>query len=66
VEDAHEKAPEENSDWHINSELVQHGWTNGVRLGDGDGTVPLLSLGLLPYTYPSPLLMQPPSPTMII
>ena len=35
------------AEWRLNTEQDQHGWTNGVRLGDGDGTVPVISTGLL-------------------
>lgn len=46
-QDKHAKARDETSEWHINDEIDDNGWTNGVLVGDGDGTVPLLSTGLL-------------------
>ncbi len=46
-QDKHEKAKNETSEWRINAERDTEDWQNGVLTGDGDGTVPLISSGLL-------------------
>ena len=46
-QDKNSDADDDRSEWHINTEMGIDGWTNGVKLGDGDGTVPLISTGLL-------------------
>ena len=57
-EDKFKKAKDDKSEWEIHIKQDDNGWTNGVRLGDGDGTVPLISLGLQCRKCAAVLLVQ--------
>ena len=57
-QDKFQKEKDDNSEWRINIDLDKDGWTNGVRLTDGDGTVPLISLGLQCRTCAAAFLVQ--------
>ena len=57
-QDKFQKEKDDDSEWRIDIDLDEDGWTNGVRLTDGDGTVPLISLGLQCRKCAAALLVQ--------